>query len=95
MPRPIKAYACEFRCGRNVLTSRKTMADHELRCLHNPARRSCVTCVHDGEDSCFDGGPDWPEHVWRTCEVDARPEGKECVVNCEHHKPNDPDKVKP
>lgn len=83
MPRPIKAYACEYRCGHNVLTKRLAMVKHELRCFRNPDRRSCVTCVHDGEDSAGDGR-DW--HGWRTCEIDARPEGKECIVECEHHK---------
>ncbi len=44
MPLKRTAWACKWGCGRNVLTSRKGMADHESRCFYNPARRACKTC---------------------------------------------------
>lgn len=45
---PIKrvAWACKWVCGRNVLTSRKAMEEHENRCGRNPASRACPTCYH-------------------------------------------------
>lgn len=54
---PIKrtAWACQYKCGRNVTTSRKRMEEHEARCWFNPVRRACVTCKNftkenDGDD---------------------------------------------
>lgn len=44
MPVRVKAFACEFGCGRNVLTSKFKMYQHEHICFHNPARRACQTC---------------------------------------------------
>ena len=62
MPRETKAYACEWGCRRNVLTSRKDMAEHETRCFHNPARKACVTCVNfepaTGRDDDYEA-PGW------------------------------------
>jgi hypothetical protein len=46
MARKITAYACDYRCGRNSLTSKKRMEDHESRCFHNPDKRACITCKH-------------------------------------------------
>ena len=46
MAHPVKAFACDFGCQRNVLTSRKRMAEHEARCFRNPEQRACATCKH-------------------------------------------------
>lgn len=46
MPKEIKAYACSWNCGRNVLTVRKRMVRHEGMCNWNPANRACITCKH-------------------------------------------------
>lgn len=46
MPRKISAFACEWNCGRNVLTSRVRMALHESRCNWNPANHACITCAN-------------------------------------------------
>ena len=45
MPRAIKAFGCEFACGR-ISTHRKRMLDHEARCFRNPVRRACQSCCH-------------------------------------------------
>ena len=44
MPREVKAYACKFRCGRNVTTKKKSIIEHEKRCFGNPETRSCKAC---------------------------------------------------
>jgi len=74
MPRLIKAWACEFRCGRRVTTKRKGVEDHERTCFMNPARRSCKTCKHEGFDSDYFPYEDWipasaqgVERRWREC----------------------------
>ena len=46
MPREVKAYACEFKCGRRTVMSKKSMVDHESRCFHNPEKRACASCKH-------------------------------------------------
>lgn len=72
MPRKVTAYACEFRCGRRVTTSRKGMELHEERCWSNPVRRTCKTCRHESiERGCL------PEEGWdgRACTIDVLSEG--------------------
>lgn len=54
MARKVTAYACDFRCGRRVITSRKAMLEHEQTCWRNPARRACMTCYH--EEPPYSGG---------------------------------------
>lgn len=46
MPRQVKAYGCEFKCGRKVVLSKKSMIDHESRCFYNPEKKACVTCKY-------------------------------------------------
>lgn len=46
MAREVKAYGCEYRCGKKVVLSKKSMIDHESRCFHNPEKKACVTCVY-------------------------------------------------
>lgn len=43
--REVRAFACSWGCRRNVLTSKKRMAEHEERCFHNPKNRACQTCM--------------------------------------------------
>jgi hypothetical protein len=49
MPRQIKAWSCEFGCGR-IRVSRESIEKHEPTCFLNPARRSCKTCKHEQFD---------------------------------------------
>lgn len=72
MPKKITAYACSFGCGQRVVTSKKSMEDHETRCFYNPATKSCATCRHfyldcdipecdKGKDPLTTKCPDWDE----------------------------------
>lgn len=68
MPRPYMKYACDYRCHFSSRSRRKT-EEHEKTCLHNPAKRACLSCRHDrGLCSDEDGGP------WRECRIDKLPE---------------------
>lgn len=76
MPKQTKAYACEFGCGRNVLTSLKRMSEHESRCFRNPARRACQTCSnfmpssgrdYDYEQPGCDAGVEVHEQLRHDC----------------------------
>lgn len=64
MPEKVVAWSCSFKCGERVKTKRTAMADHELRCFHNPQRRACQTCRHheiaDGEPWCGKVDDDGP-----------------------------------
>jgi len=64
MPREVKAYGCEFRCGHRVNTKRATMERHEEICWKNPARRTCLTCEHESVERGL-----MPEEGWdgRSC----------------------------
>ena len=58
MPRQVKAYGCEYKCGKKVVLSKASMIDHESRCFHNPEKKACVTCVHfelEQDDNGMDG----------------------------------------
>lgn len=44
MPKIVIAYACEWKCRRNVITSRNAMIAHEKMCYRNPSNRACVIC---------------------------------------------------
>lgn len=44
MPRKITAYACDYKCGRKVCMSKKSMIEHEKICFCNPIRKACQTC---------------------------------------------------
>ena len=50
MPRPVRAFSCEFGCRRNVTTKRLDMVGHEATCSLNPATRTCRTCANCSED---------------------------------------------
>ncbi len=45
MPRPVKAWACEFGCRIKVQTNKDRILHHEAYCFNNPATKSCRTCV--------------------------------------------------
>lgn len=75
MPRQVKAYACEFKCGRNVTTHKADMERHEEQCWSNPANRTCKTCRHDiGRVDGFD------------CARGAKKKGESIVNNCKKWK---------
>ena len=87
MPRRIKTWACEFRCGRGTTTHKKDMEAHELRCKKNPNAHACPTCRHEvyepGQqpdyvlgDMGYDGG-------WY-CTEEHLPEGRQMKVNCKY-----------
>jgi len=46
MPIRRTAWACKWKCRKNVDTSRQRMENHEGICFRNPARRACQTCEH-------------------------------------------------
>jgi len=74
MPIERKAWACQYKCGRNVLTSRKRMETHEARCWRNPARRACASCKHLLEYDDSNGMEHEPQYLqtWhvRECKAD-------------------------
>ena len=78
MPRKITAWACQYKCGHRINTHRQAIEYHEAKCIFNPARKSCATCVH-GE-----WVEDWDDAerriTYRDC--DLIPYGKICVVGC-------------
>lgn len=71
---PIKtiAYACQYKCRRQVQKSSKLMAAHERRCAMNPQRRACKTCEHNRRDP--------EEGIW--CAIEALPEGTKLMFDC-------------
>jgi len=44
MPIKVTAWACKWKCGSKVQTSRARMIFHENKCFRNPSRRACQTC---------------------------------------------------
>ena len=46
MPRQVKAYGCEYKCGQKVVLSKESMISHESRCFRNQEKKACVTCKH-------------------------------------------------
>ena len=44
----IKAYHCDY-C-KKYSKSKGVMTRHERSCYHNPITKSCVTCIHFGND---------------------------------------------
>jgi hypothetical protein len=78
MPREVKAWGCIYSCGHRVSSSKASIARHERTCFANPERRACRTCRHDHFEPA---DVDAPAEKW--CEVEARPEGKEAISDCE------------
>jgi hypothetical protein len=95
MPRKVTAYLCEHRCGRQASTVLKSVEAHEATCFLNPARRSCKTCEHEGED----GGGYPGEPMWRECNSPdgddpleefnvAKKDENQIAVNCRYWQPS-------
>ncbi len=87
MPTEIRAWACEFRCGR-IGTKPLSIASHEATCLKNPARRACRTCKHDHKepdgDDCFCE----IDSVHRPAYFDPDGPGKiTCAIDCPDWEP--------
>jgi len=64
MPRTVKAYGCDYKCGQKVVLSKASMISHESRCFHNPKNKACASCKHF-ERELDDNGMDEPyNHFW-------------------------------
>lgn len=82
MPNPVRAYSCSWGCHRRVLTSKATMAKHELTCAKNPARRACKTCEHR-RSACLSSDRPGVVQVEASCAVHALPYARYMAYNCE------------
>lgn len=88
MPRQVKAYGCEFKCGQKVTVSKKSMASHESRCFHNPDNRACVTCVYFEREHDNNGMDGVYFDSWINLTCNAKEEYMDKLQNnCELHKP--------
>ena len=85
MPVAIKAYACEFRCGRKVTTNKKAVLRHEEICFSNPAVKACWICKHFGKDY-DDNGIDGVTYGFRYCELEKLIDGQFAKKDCEFHE---------
>jgi hypothetical protein len=87
MPREVKAYGCEFKCGKKVVLSKKSMIDHESRCFHNPEKKACVTCIYFEREHDDNGVEGAYYNAWINLMCNAK---DECMTklqnNCELHK---------
>ena len=87
MPREVKAYGCEFKCGKKVVLSKKSMIDHESRCFHNPEKKACVTCIYFEKQADDNGAEGVYYQHWDNLMCNAK---DECMSklqnNCESHK---------
>ena len=88
MPKPVRAFACEWGCGRNVLMSRKRMAYHESRCFYNPARRACKSCGWWGDEEIdYQVASDtWQSSFVKACQS-PEIESNELAADCPGWKP--------
>ncbi len=87
MARTVKAYGCEYKCGKKVVLSKKSMIDHESRCFHNPEKKACVTCVHFEREQDDNGMEDAYKHSWFNLLCNAKEENLDRLQNnCELHK---------
>jgi hypothetical protein len=66
MPREVKAYACEFRCGKKTTMRRASMVEHEAKCWRNPAAKACLTCRYERMDDECDEIMTGPDSWWET-----------------------------
>jgi len=72
MPREVKYWLCDHKCGRRAFKDKKTVEAHESRCWKNPALRTCLTCkfhevVKDGCDHPEIGGCPSESWTYRSC----------------------------
>ncbi len=70
MAREILAYACEFRCGERVKTSRATILRHEQQCFKNPKNKACPACKHN-KKGWYD---DCSGRAYFACGIEKKPE---------------------
>ena len=87
MPREVKAFGCEYKCGKKVVLSKASMVDHESRCFHNPEKKACVTCVHFEKEHDNNGveGAYFNSWVNLLCHAKEEPLTK-MQNNCELHQ---------
>ena len=78
MPRKVVAYACIYRCGSKVSTSKRGIARHEKKCFSNPARQACRTCQF-WKPPCSD--------EFSVCAIDKLPAEKFAVADCAFWQP--------
>lgn len=87
MPREVKAYGCEYKCGKKVVLSKKSMIDHETRCFHNPEKKACVTCAHFERELDDNGAEDAYKQSWVNLLCNAKEISLDKLQNnCEMHK---------
>ena len=90
MPREVKAYGCEFKCGRKVVLSKASMTDHESRCFHNPEKKACATCVYFEKFNDGNGMEGTPyNETWKTMFCNSPENFDELGKmhnNCQFHK---------
>lgn len=85
------AYSCDFKCGKKVVLSKKSMEDHETRCFHNPEKKACASCKFFDKFSDGNGleGTSMNEE-WVALLCNAPEIGEEIdsmTFNCEFHEP--------
>ena len=84
-----QAYSCDYKCGRKVVLSKKSMEDHETRCFHNPEKKACASCKHleliyDGNG--MEGTSQNEEWQYYVCNAQII-ELDKLTANCEFHEP--------
>ena len=93
MARQIKAYGCDYKCGKQAILSEKAMIKHELTCFHNPERKACITCAHLESYVDSNGMEDEPNclETWRhaECLIDCADISEKLTHNCEYHQPKE------
>lgn len=92
MPVKRTAWACKWGCGRNVLSSRKGMADHESRCFYNPARRACKSCrfwTYDVRDNVQVAVDAWSDVCGWECDHPDNDDPETLAAECRWWKPKD------
>ena len=90
MPRQVKAYGCEFKCGQKVVLSKASMVDHESRCFRNPKNRACASCKHferEQDDNGAEGAynQSWVNLLCNTQEIHL----DKLQHNCKFHELKD------
>ena len=83
MPREVKAYGCEYKCGKKVVLSKKSMTDHESRCFHNPEKKACVTCFYFEKEADGDHTQDWVNLICKAKDEQLN----KLQNNCELYEP--------
>ena len=84
-----QAYSCDYKCGRKVVLSKKSMEDHETRCFHNPEKKACASCKYfsvQSDDNGMIGTRDAHSWSWLDCSVQDI-ELDKMTSNCEFHEP--------